>query len=106
MAEYIERSKVAEMLDAIYENGWTTKYSVEMYVNTAQQALMLLPGADVAPVVHGHWLTWNEKFSGNAVGKNLGVFCSVCENHSDYSSLYCAACGAKMDEGDENENLS
>lgn len=47
MAEYIERSKVAEMLDAVYENGWTTKYSVEMYVNTAQQMLMLLPCADV-----------------------------------------------------------
>lgn len=106
MSEYIERSKVAKMLDAVYENGWTTKYSVEMYVNTAQQMLMLLPGADVAPVVRGRWLTWDEKFPGRATGKNLGVFCSVCGNHSDYSTLYCAACGAKMDEEGENENLS
>ena len=97
MSEYIERSKVAEMLDAVYENGWTTKYSVEMYLNEAQKTLMFLPGADVAPVVRGHWLTWDEKFPGNAVGKNLGVFCSVCGNHSDYSSPYCPNCGMKCD---------
>nr|DAR00777.1 MAG TPA: PROTEIN/RNA Complex, archaeal, ribosomal, 50S, protein.0A [Caudoviricetes sp.] len=59
------------------------------------------PTADVEPVVRGHWLTWGEKFPDRATGKNLGVFCSVCENHADYSSLYCPNCGAKM--GDEDD---
>ena len=40
------------------------------------------------------------RFPENAVGKSLGVFCSVCGNHSDYSSPYCPNCGAKME--DEN----
>lgn len=60
-----------------------------------------VPTADVAPVVRGHWLTWEEKFPDRATGKNLGVFCSVCGNHADFSSSYCPHCGARMDEEDE-----
>lgn len=108
MAEYIERSKVIELLKGTEVNG--TPYMKRIVKATVDLAIEAISDdvfvADVAPVVRGHWLTWDEKFPGNAVGKNLGVFCSVCGNHSDYSSPYCPNCGAKMDEGDGNENLS
>ena len=93
MAEYIERSKVAEMLDAVYENGWTTKYSVEMYLNEAQKTLMFLPGADVEEVKHGHWIYYPE----------CGVTkCSVCHHSVEECVEYprCMFCGAYMDEGE------
>lgn len=41
MAEYIERSKIAEMLNAVYGYGWTTKCSVEMYLSVAQKLYCL-----------------------------------------------------------------
>lgn len=98
MADYIDREEVLKHKAILYDPLNTRGCS---YVVTTQ-SIMKIPSADVEPVVRVHWLTWDEKFPGNAVGKNLGVFCSVCGNHSDYSSPYCAACGAKMDEEDEN----
>lgn len=99
MADYIDREEVLKhkvmLYDPLNTRGW-------FFVVTTQ-SIMKIPSADVAPVVRGHWLTWDEKFPGNAAGKNLGVFCSVCGNHSDYSSPYCANCGAKMDKEDTDE---
>lgn len=51
--------------------------------------------ADVAPVVHGHWIE-KEKYS-------FGIMydCSLCDNRildNGYSWNYCPNCGAKMDE--------
>ena len=50
-----------------------------------------VPAADVAPVVHGHWV--------------YGCQCSVCgDGHGPYNAHhkayynYCPNCGAKMDE--------
>ena len=58
--------------------------------------------ADVAPVRHGRWLTWEEKFPGQTPKKknNLGVFCDQCKNHADNRTDFCPNCGAKMDGGD------
>lgn len=97
MSDYISRDAVEEVLEKaqIISDGENCGYCTQDVNITA------IPAADVAPVVRGRWLTWDEKFPGNAMGKNLGVFCSVCGNHSDYSSPYCAACGAEMDEEDE-----
>ena len=96
MADYIDREEVLKRKAILYDplNTFSCFYVV------TTKSIMKIPSADVEPVVRGHWLTWDEKFPGNAVGKNLGVFCSVCGNHSDYSSPYCANCGAKME--DEN----
>lgn len=56
--------------------------------------------ADVEPVRHGRWLTWEEQFPDSAPKKlnNLGVFCDKCHNHADNRTDYCPNCGAKMDE--------
>ena len=62
--------------------------------------------ADVVPVVHGWWLTWEEQFPGRIPRKKnkLGVFCSACHNHADNMFNYCPNCGATMQEVD-NERI-
>lgn len=60
-----------------------------------------IPAADVAPVKHGYWK------SVNGVAR-----CSNCEYVPSYDyvvddifySDYCPICGAKMDEGSEENN--
>ena len=56
--------------------------------------------ANVAPVRHGRWLTWEEQFPGSTPKKQsgLGVFCDKCHSHADNRTDYCPNCGAKMDE--------
>lgn len=56
------------------------------------------PAADVAPVRHGRWLSWDELHGGNTLAKNvLGVFCSECIRQSDSKTRFCHNCGARMD---------
>lgn len=100
MADYIEKQAVIDLLKGAGEASGSSVVDIELTIEAVRNDIS---AADVAPVVRGHWLTWDEKFPGNAVGKNLGVFCSVCGNHSDYSSPYCANCGAKLDKEDTDE---
>lgn len=60
--------------------------------------LDLLPGEDVAPVVHGKWIK-------NEVTPSIHFFkCSHCGETRWRTYNFCPACGAKMDEkGEENE---
>lgn len=63
-----------------------------------------VPIADVAPVVHGRWISLTDC-------ANAGVYCSVCHKKvwkEDYAwcnrknelrSNYCPHCGARMDGG-------
>ena len=67
----------------------------------------LIPAADVAPVVHGRWISWEE--AGNCVPSPDRHECSVCHdaaqvlvNGFELLSDYCPNCGAKMDGGNEN----
>ena len=71
------------------------------------------PAADAAPVRHGHWISLTEC-------ANEGVYCSICKKKvwkSDYAlcshksrnklrSDYCPNCGAKMDGGDGNSDMT
>ena len=70
------------------------------YCSTADYIYMIedMPTADVAPVVHGHWIE-KEKYS-------FGIMydCSLCDNRildNGYSWNYCPNCGAKMDEKED-----
>ena len=83
MAEYIDR-KAALM--KLMQDGCCAK---------KLQSISDMPAADVAPVVHGHWIE-KEKYS-------FGIMydCSLCDNRildNGYSWNYCPNCGAKMDE--------
>lgn len=64
--------------------------------------------ADVAPVVHGRWISWEK--AGNFVPSPDRHECSVCHdaaqvlvNGFELLSDYCPNCGAKMDGGADHE---
>ena len=83
MAEYIHREAA---LMKLMQDGCCTK---------KLQSISDMPAADVAPVVHGHWIE-KEKYS-------FGIMydCSLCDNRildNGYSWNYCPNCGARMDE--------
>ena len=82
----------------------------ELFIHrmTVDYALTIIdqaPTADVSPVVHGRWLTWEEQFPGEMPRKKsgLGVFCSACHNYSDNMFDYCPNCGCRMD-GEDGES--
>lgn len=79
MAEYIEREAAIAALPVAWDS--------------AVDALRYAPAADVAPVVHGRWITY--------AGKDT---CSRChapalEADAHLRFYYCPNCGAKMDGG-------
>lgn len=92
MAEYIER-----------EAALRTAHIMRPEDKGLETELMNIPAADVAPVVHSRWLTWEEMFPSKTPKKknNLGVFCSSCKNHADNMFASCPNCGARMD-GESN----
>lgn len=86
--EYIEREAAIEELKRRDFLPVIVKHAIEA-----------VPAADVAPVRHGRWLTWEEQFPAHIPSKKsgLGVFCSTCHKHADNMYDYCPNCGAKMD---------
>lgn len=86
MADYIDREAV---LMKLMQDGCSAKNV---------HAIMGMPAADVAPVVHGKWKI-TQKIIENAV-------CSNCGRHfqSYYEAYrYCPNCGAKMDKEDDGD---
>lgn len=96
MAEYIKRKAVIDLITRRYENP-----------EICTQEINSIPAADVAPVVHGRWISWEE--AGNFVPSPDRHECSVCHdaaqvlvNGFELLSDYCPNCGAKMDGGDSD----
>ena len=77
MADYIEREAVR---NALYDADAITMKGVAI--------LNKFPAADVAPVVHAHWIRTN----------NGKWRCSHCRGRHDYPMRYCGECGARMNE--------
>ena len=72
-------------------------------IDCVQRKIKNAPTIEAEPVRHGRWLTWEEVFYGDKrASNNIGVFCSMCDKHSDNTTNYCHECGAKMDGGDED----
>lgn len=84
MAEYIKREAVIDLITRRYENP-----------EICTQEINSIPVADVAPVVHGRWIPFHSKISGDI------QYCSACEIGFVAKSDYCPHCGAKMDGGAE-----
>lgn len=89
MSEYIEREKAI----AFAHNAmWGKPKECEKL----EEILRMMPGADVAPVVHGEWIRHRNI---------LWHYCSVCLEDALMSrstgvevlSDICPHCGAKMD---------
>ena len=102
MAEYIKKALVAreirkllrvrESAVDIFQAGF------EYGVNRAWVKINEIPAADVAPVVHGHWIRQDESFTRY---KCSNPECGV-ENCSGFEN-YCPNCGAKMDIDEEGD---
>ena len=71
MPEYIKRSKVAEMLNAVYEYDRLAKYSAKTYLDAAQKTLMFLPGVEEVKI--SHWTSTKKKLPED--GKEV-LFCN------------------------------
>lgn len=93
MAEYIKRKTVIDLITRRYENP-----------EICTKEINSIPAADVAPVVHGRWISWEK--AGNFVPSPDRHECSVCHdaaqvlvNGLELLSDYCPNCGAMMDGG-------
>ena len=114
MDEYISRKAAIayireqseECQKAFEELGGESGIYADAYNDLAED-FYSIPAADVAPVVHGRWISWEE--AGNFVPSPDRHECSVCHdaaqvlvNGFELLSDYCPNCGAKMDGGDND----
>ena len=104
--EYINRKDVLAIIDYLrtkYINNYNRRNKYNQFwsdtIRYIEKKVNDLTTADIAPVEHGHWLSWEEQFPETKPPRknNLGVFCSACHSHADNISVYCPNCGAKMD---------
>ena len=82
MAEYIGRDAAIEAA----KHAWAKGLEPSQYIEA-------LPAADVAPVVHGRWVTHYR--SGTPVAEGYVSTCGDMWNN--HKRNYCPSCGAKMD---------
>ena len=84
--EYIERWHAVDAVLDVYCDTPDIDLSCEKF----EAAILKIPAADVAPVVHGRWLcvdTDTEQF----------FLCNRCKKKEYWESNYCPNCGCKMD---------
>lgn len=104
MAEYITKEQVIELARPY----GCTDDGIPYYRFVSN--IHKMKAADVAPVVHGEWLSWKE--ADNFIPSPDRHECSVCHdaaqvlvNGLELLSDYCPNCGARMDIQDGgNEN--
>lgn len=105
MSEYIEREAISEEIRKYYyKNPPNSSYGegFDRGLDRAQRAILDAPAADVAPVVHGHFVHDGPRFSGGVDWWH----CSSCGRPAsgvETRFCYCPFCGAKMDGGDDGE---
>lgn len=109
MAEYIERAAIMEF--PIRKDHCDKERANEHFIFGIESVLEYvqnLPAADVAPVVHGRWISWEE--ADNPIPSPHWHECSVCHdaaqvlvNDIELLSGYCPNCGARMDGDDDGK---
>ena len=105
MAKYLEleaaiayiREQSEECQKAFEELGGESGIYADAYNDLAED-FYSIPAADVAPVVHGRWVTHYR--SGTTVAE--GYVSTCCDMWNNRKSDYCPNCGAKMNGGNEN----
>lgn len=98
MARYIDAEFVSDGLRKVLHSPKSEfPDDFEQAINCLVYAISILkfaPTADVVPVVHAHWI---EKEDCSVITDIPWSMCSACGEYSP-KLLYCAFCGAKMDE--------
>lgn len=94
MKEYIEQAVAIERarneLDLINKSHWSADEIVDF--------LKRLPAADVAEVIHAHWVK-PTKIGWRSVDVPHCSYCKEIPCGVDMNTHYCPNCGAKMDGG-------
>ena len=94
MTEYITKAQAIHAMEQVTQPECFIEDTRKDFAKIIEK----LPAADVAPVVHGEWLS-GRTFLENAV-------CSNCKTTYEayYSKYqYCPRCGAKMDRGESGD---
>lgn len=91
MNEYIERERALSLIDGI--GSYTYR---DEDLDRAYEAIQDEPAADVAPVIHAHWILERDPD-----GKPVCYHCSACDSDRHHTSIriaykYCPNCGASM----------
>lgn len=106
MVEYIEREAAIayireqseECQKAFEELGGESGIYADAYNDLAED-FYSIPAADVAPVVHGRWISF---LGGDHIMPERYYRCSRCGRVESRRQPYCH-CGAKMDGGADHE---
>lgn len=100
MADYIERERLKEAFNADLQTLQTVdEHTMNLILMDIDEA----PAADVAPVVHGHWVEVTDEVQDILKERPPYVMlraykCSLCGRYETKMEPYCN-CGAKMDGG-------
>lgn len=101
MAEYIERGALMQF--PIRRDHYDRKNGNKHFINGIESVLEYaenLPAADVAPVVHGHFVHDGPRFAGGVDWWRCSA-CGGLASGAETQFAYCPNCGAKMDGGAE-----
>lgn len=90
MDDYIKREQALKLIESAGAWGWSN--------NILYDEMKNLPAADVAPVVHGKWVS--EVYIDPQGGEWTKYKCNLCGNVEYKKYPYCT-CGAKMDLEDD-----
>lgn len=107
MDEYIKREAAMDIFgDVPMWRGYGGPYRREVHcalvgtVKLVKEEISKIPTADVAPVVHGHFVHDGPRFAGGVDWwhcSNCGRLAAGVETRFDY----CPRCGARMDGDDD-----
>lgn len=105
MAEYIERKKLEEAFDNAdpdvceSDMDWHSDWGFGR--ENVRDVIRCVPAADVAPVVHGHFVHDGPRFAGGVDWWRCSA-CGGLASGAETQFAYCPNCGAKMDGGDSD----
>lgn len=92
MEEYIERESLINLIEENSETKFDWSECVD--IDILRPAILDIPAADVAPVVHGEWICINNQHN------YYEYHCSLCGRVEKQEEPYCH-CGARMDGGNK-----
>lgn len=95
MTEYIEREAAIDAIMKVYVR--TAGYKARERVFEAEEAVHRLPAADVAPVVHGHFVHDGPRFAGGVDWWHCSRCGRLVTDVERNRFHYCPWCGARMD---------